>query len=387
VNTETTRLHHPFSPSTLQYREVSPYWTPDNKGETDASLAGTAQHDATEDSIDIDNPKLADHEADAVKMCKEYRDALIASRPGCHVLKEVYLPIDNAKVTDDKGHEFVGTTGGYADLAIVSADKKSADVVDWKFGLWSVEPTENNLQGMAYLLGLVHLYPSLEEVTVHFCSPHRNEIDTHTFKREEFPALLLRVKTVVARAITATRADRDTSKCPPSVNTCLWCGNKGTCQALAGFAIKLGKKYSPLSIPDEVTPSLINNAQQATHTMELAQLMETWGKAVRAQITARVIEDENDVWMPAGYKLVEKSDRDIVDAKKVEEIARKEFGLSDAAIDAAKSIKLTPLNKAIADANKRGEKKEAQARFRDMLLSVGATKENPSIYFLERIKT
>ena len=251
-------------------------------------------------------------------MCKSYRDQILARYPGGEVLKEVYLPIDASKIFF-KGESFVGTTAGYIDVAVISADQKTAEIIDWKFGAWSVEPAKNNLQGIAYLLGLLFRVPTLEAITVHFVMPHRDEIDFHTFQRADFADLHLRVSTVVARAHFA-QTSGNFDRCNVMSPCCLFCGNKGTCTKVAEFALKVGKKYSALHVPENVTPSLMNNSAHAKQSMEVAQLLEAWGKAVRAQITARAIEE--DVWLPEGYKLRARTASEITDWRRVVEMAK-----------------------------------------------------------------
>lgn len=377
------RPHHPFSPSKLQYLEANPNYVGEERDTPlEASLRGTAQHNAAEDHTDIDDPTLADHEAEAVANCKAYRDSLIAKHPGGTVLKEVYLPIDDKKILfNGVWHE--GTTAGYIDLAVVAHDELYADIADWKFGLWSVEPTENNLQGIAYLLGLFKKFPKLKWITVHFVMPHLDTIDYHTFSHDQFEALYLRVCVVVARALKA-QTSGSFETCKVKAPSCLFCGNKGICTSVAEFALKTSKKFAPLMVPENVTPSTFCDVTQSSLTMTVAQLMEAWGKAMRAQITARTIED--DAWQPEGYVLRSRANREIVDEKRVEELAKAE-GLSDAQIAACRGLTFTPLYRAIRDRAGRGDKKQAEADFRDKLIEAKAVEEKPPTVFLERIKS
>lgn len=377
------RAHHPYSPSKLQYLEVSPCYCSDEKKVSQKSLDGTAQHDAAEEHVNIDDPALTDTQAGAVAMCKSYRDGIIAKYPGAIVIKEEYLPVDDCRITNSRGVVFHGTTAGYLDVAILSADKKRAEILDWKFGAWSVEPAENNLQGMAYLLGLYHKFPTLEEVTVHFVLPHREEIDVHTFKKPQFEEMLLRVKTVVARAHFA-QTKGDFSACKVMTPCCMFCGNKAICDKLAETVLKVGNKYSPVKIPENVTPSLFLDPKTATQSMEIAQLMEAWAKAVRAQITAKSIED--DAWTPDGYKLKSRADSEIVDQAKFVALL-KSLGVTDARLEQCKKFNLTATNKAVADLNPRGEKEKAVIKFREQALLDGALVKESPIYFLERNRT
>src|SRR5258705_4887834 len=264
------RLHHPFSPSKLTYLEVSPYWTGEESVDMSKSEAGTKQHDATEHEEIPD--EMDDDQAMAVKRCIDFANTRIALYPGCLVIKEDYLPIDDRIILDAKGNSFKGTTGGYCDLSIISEDRRAAEVIDYKFGLWSVEPAETNPQGIAYLLGLLNRFPTIEVINVFFLLPHRNEIYQADFKRSDFDRQRLRIKTIVARAQTAEK-DGDTSKCNPTIASCLFCGNKGHCKALAKFALRIGTKYEPLRVTEQLTPSLMLEAASATATMSIAQLM------------------------------------------------------------------------------------------------------------------
>ncbi len=375
------RPHHPFSPSKLQYLEVSPNYE-SRQSDSVASKRGTAQHNAAEEEIHLDDPTLEDNEFEAVLQCKQYRDTVIAKYPGGKVIKEEYLPIDDV-VIRFRGQEYLGTSAGYLDVGVVSADETEADIIDWKFGLWSVEPTENNLQGMAYLLGLRKRFPKLKRVTVHFVMPHRDEIDFHTFEEPEFEGMYLRICVIVRRALAAQESGNYDS-CRVMAPCCLFCGLLGLCSKVAATALKVGKKYNPILVPDHVSPTTISKVENVSETMVIAQLMEAWGKAMRAQITARVIEDEN--WTPEGYKLTARSDRDIADESKVKEVFLR-YGFTEEQYVGAKKVTMTPLNKMIRDQADRGQKVAAEEQFRDALINAGAIVENPPIIFLERLKS
>lgn len=407
---ETSRVHHPFGGSKLQYLQASPLFEGQNS-DTDASQAGTRQHNVLEDDcINLDDPTLMDNEAEAVMRCKNYRDGLvhkyysgeisllpclgdlsnsefyIVGAPGVHVLKEAYLPIDDEQITVGEGDKttiWVGTSAGYLDFAVLSSDQTEADLCDWKFGLWSVEPAETNLQGISYALGLFHRYPTLKKVIVHFVMPHREEIDVATFTREQVDTLYLRVKTVVARAIEARKA-KDWGKCAVRVNPCIWCANLGKCELAARFALQIGHKYAPVEVPVNVIPSLINDPASSTQVMGIAQLMEAWAKAIRKQITEYSLDNKD--WLPEGYVMRARQNNVIKDWKKLQTEALA-VGLTQEQIDEALTIRLTPLEKYIMANSPRGEKKSELKAFMDRMISLGILeKDNPS-YFLERLKT
>lgn len=368
-----SRAHHAFSPSTLQYREACAYYDP-TSGDNSASRAGTLQHDATDKGED--DERLSDQQAAAVADCVRYSDSVIAKYPGGTVIKEQYLPIDKETIPyltwARELKQIFGTSAGYLDLGVVSACQRFAEIVDYKFGAWAVEPAENNLQGMAYLRGLLVLFPLLEEVTVHFQMPHRDEIDKHTFKRSDFPGIYLRIRTVVMRAIAA-RADAAVNpnsfeKATPNIGACVFCSNIGRCDAVAKFSLRIGHKFSPLQVPQEITPSLLRDATDTGAGLRVASVIEAWCKAYRAQAGAKAIAE--DGFIPEGYVLVSSQDREIVDNKKFREIAKNY--LTDEEIESCVRISITPIEDLIKSKAARGVKEATREEFDAKLKEAGA---------------
>ncbi len=421
-----TRLHHPFSPSSLQCRENSPCWAPLPDSSSEASERGTAQHDAVDAPSIPDD--MSDPEAMAVEACKQYFADHLAKCPGtsvplmrggmvagletkkAHLINEIYVAIDDRLITDSHGNEFMGTTGGYLDRAFVSPDETYAEIFDWKFGQWSVEPAANNVQGISYLLGLVKLFPKLQTVKVHFVMPHRDEVESHTFTTDkarfesacddyaaegafggmdvslhepQFLDLRLRITTIVERARLAT-ANQDFSKCSARASACLFCGNLARCTTVADFALRLGKKYAPLQMPDNITPSLVVDPSHTRARLEAASVMSNWAQAVRKQETDKCIADED--WLPADYILRSRSSTSIVDQNLVIEIAKK-TGITDEQVEAAKEISLTPLKKDVRALAARGSKETAEEAFTTALIDAKAIERGEPSVWLERLKS
>jgi hypothetical protein len=430
------RIHHPYSPSSLQSREACPCYDgeqSDDEGRMRAAVRGTLQHEAMETGVD--NLQLTDVEAAAVRDCASYVEN-VRRELGANVLElvEPYVPIDDCliegKGSDGKLREFEGTTAGYLDVALINKDRTVAQVLDWKFGRWDVEPADTNRQGHAYLLGLWKMFPTLEVIKVHFVMPHRDEIDAYTFTRADFERLYLEVCTIVARAIKAhgdNSGPPDFSMANPTVSGCLFCRHKGDCRALAEMALKVGHKYDPILVPEEVTPSLIKEPKGAGQAVKVAALMESWAKAVRKQITERACNDED--FMPEGYQLVRMQRREIVNAEKFKEVTLKFLAPDEAVLldnfkgsledameflreiykrevtdkgvdpkkvvarlvspstwEEAQSITLGTLEDAINDLAPRGHKKEAVEAFSESLENEEATKKGDP-YFVLKMKT
>lgn len=363
------RLHHPFSPSTLQAREACPKYEPTNT-ETEASEAGTRQHAAVETGEDDNN--LDDFQAIAVAECKKYADSIASKYPGGKIFREEYLPVDNQVLKDNEGRKWKGTTAGFPDFVVVSKDRKTAEIIDWKFGRQAVESTENNLQGIAYMMGVVNMYPRLEKCTVHFVLPHRDELDVHTFTltSDSIDQFLLRIRTVVARAQEARKKPADFSMAKPTPSACLFCALLGTCTKVSELVLRVGKKYSPAEIPQEMNPNLIHDPKDVSFGIKLAQVVKTWAEAYRAQATAKSLTDPN--FIPAGYILVPMERRKIKSAKKLGTLALK-FVKPEYAekIEELYDIPITKVEKLIELSTPRGEKKKAVEAFGEALLKEG----------------
>src|SRR6266581_7853883 len=194
------RPHHPYSPSSLQSLEACPHYKSRDSKHI-RTIAGTLAHKATETRED--NDELSDDDALHVAACLDFYDkrkailedeaneAFSAEHLDCfnndvpapneHDFKisegtETYLKVDDLIFPD-----CVSTTAGYVDRWLVSWDGKYAELIDWKFGQWPVEEASNNLQGMAYAMGLFRKFPSLEVVHVFFKQPLIDFLTEHEF--------------------------------------------------------------------------------------------------------------------------------------------------------------------------------------------------------------
>jgi hypothetical protein len=338
---------------------------------------GTLQHNAVESEED-DN-RIPDYKAMVVAQCKEMASEHIAAFGfGATVLKEVYLPIDDESVwtnivLDGKPAQvpFVGTTAGYLDLGIVSADETHAEIIDWKFGRNAVTNAEDNLQGISYMLGLKRRYPKLRSCRVLFFQPHIDHESSHTFDISVPDAFLLRVRTVVARAIEAGKNPEDFSMARATVGTCLFCSLVGRCPKVAELAIQVGRKYAPLVVPDDINTVTLEDPVQVSAGMKLAQVVKLWAESFRKNATQKALNDEE--FIPDGYVLVPQQRLSIKSAKKVGEIAKRFVPPEHAEkIEALYDITLTPLDKLIELVAPRGQKEKSSDAFRAALVAEGA---------------
>lgn len=397
LNSES-RLHHPYSPSSLQMREGCAKFQQNEGDVHEMAKVGTRQHDAVDSKID--DPQLPDYRAAAVVECISFAEERFKAFPGGTMLKEVYLPIDDATVENPQWTEwpkgrgekapkfkgpmvFRGTTAGYVDVAIVSKDEAEAELIDWKFGNNAVEEAKNNLQGISYALGLLKRYPKLQRITVRFIMPHLDFTTEHTFVKTDYDTLTVRVRTVVMRAIEARKNPDDFSMATPNTSSCLFCGLIGKCPAVAAVALQLGKKYRPLEIPETVTPSLVNNSKDVALGIRLAAIVATWAEAFRRQATARTVEDPN--FIPEGYVLVESQRRSVVKAHELGKLA-KEFipPMHQHLVDALFDVPIGELEKLVSTWAARGEKEKTVATFGANALANGVIEMGKPFTFLRQ---
>jgi len=373
-----TRVHHPYSPSKLQSLEACPKYQSTNTASA-ASLAGTKQHDAVE--AKADTLELDDHQALAVAQCVAYSDETAAKYPGGTIIKEEYLPIDDEVVhafnrSENRVDEFKGTTAGYLDFAVVSADGTVAEIIDYKFGQHAVEPAENNLQGIAYMLGIRKRFPKLATCTVQFVMPHRDEIDIHTFdltggNAEQFH---IRIRTVVGRAVEAAWDPADFSTARPNIGACLFCALVGKCPKVAELAINIGQKFAPLQVPATVTPALISDPKEVSLGIKVAQVVEAWAKSYRAAATNKAVTDPD--FIPEGYKLISMTRRTVESAMELAKIG-KEFLPEDKRpeVDKLFDIPIGGVEDLIRLTAPRGQKDARVEEFGARALEAGALKE------------
>jgi len=391
-STDAERAHHPFSPSTLQARELCPKYTPRSGETSEAAEAGTRQHSAVE--LEEDNDILDDNQAIAVASCVAFCDNLVKrkydGKPG-HDIKEGYWPVDGKRIrlrvpSDDKGgvksQTFKGTTAGYADRVFVSKCETFADVVDWKFGMFEVTDAEHNLQGIAYLLGVVRKFPKIQRVTVNFISPHRDEWTFHTFTRDSFGALYVRIVKVVADSIKAAN-ESDFRSAKPTPSACMFCGHLARCTKIGKMMIELGQKIDPLEFPKDLTPELINDGKDAGVGMRLSGVVAAWAEAYRKAASNKSVEELD--FIPEGYTLTTAQRRQIVSPAGVREIAKR-YSLTDAEIESTAKIALGKLEILIKTKAERGYKDALAKEFSDSLEAAGYVEKGAPYSFLKLTK-
>jgi phosphohistidine phosphatase SixA len=397
-----TRAHHAYSPSTLQSLESCPlYQSRQNVKEHERTTAGTRAHNAADS--ETDDERLSDEDAAAVAECLDYVDALkqqlakaanaafLAGPAGAPIPKdfqeinEPYLPIDDLIFPDCKS-----TTAGYADKILISYCGTIAHVADYKFGMWPVTHAKENLQGIAYALGVFKRWPKIQEITIHFLQPLLNAKTSATLFRSDIPSHYFRICAVVARARVAreqlakelaAKQEPSYEQATPNVPTCSFCDHLGKCKKALAIAIQVGHKFSPLDIPADLTPTMIHNDKDTSMAMKLAMVVATWAKAFRTVITNRVINGDAEV--PEGFTIVSQEKRELVDLAAYRKAAIKIIGAK--AFEETLQTTFGAVEKLIAEKAPRGIKTKVVEAFKHETEESGCVTRSLPITFLKAI--
>jgi len=409
-----TRAHHPYSPSSLQSLEACPlYRSRQNVKEHTRTTAGTRAHNAAD--TETDDNRLSDEDAAAVAECLDYvaglKDALISeakfkrlemSKIRCEggtlvmfspadyedlveEINEPYLPIDDLIFPDCES-----TTAGFADKIIFSFDKRKAHVTDYKFGIWPVTHAKANLQGLAYALGVFKQRKTVDEITIHFLQPLLDKITSATIYRKDIPEHYFRICAVVAKArlareqlaaeIAAGRNPTyEAANCYAPV--CSFCDHLGKCAKALNVAIQVGKKFYPLDIPDDITPTAVLDPHNTALAMRLSMVVGTWAKAFRTVITDRVIRGDADI--PDGFQIVSQSKRELVDMEKYRKHAIKIIGAKG--FEETLQTTFGAVEEKISEKAPRGIKKKVVAAFQKETEESGCVVRGLPITFLKAI--
>lgn len=255
-----TTAHAKIAPSSLNYRKQCRAYEPTN---TDSAAAqeGTLMHAAIEtefyDALDPEQLALVERCLAFLKPMKEGADA---------VHNELKLNIALGP----------HTTFGTADVVIVRG--KLGYLVDFKFGRNAVPPATENLQAMAYAVGVFDHFKELDEIQVWFLLPRRDETTHCTLSRADLPRI---------RKMLETLYDEVTQPSPPRTpsSACQYCAVAGNCAALTGSALSLAKGLEPLVIPEDKMPSEMTPEVLDTVALPLSRVLDSWCSAVKKRAT------------------------------------------------------------------------------------------------------
>lgn len=340
----TTRknTHALHAPSSLGYKEICPCWR-GKSGTSPAAQEGTLMHAALETN---DFSQLNEEQAFLCGLCRDYRDGELAKLHNPVQYRELRLSIA------------AGLTYGTADFVAVAG--KEGVLMDWKFGRGVVEPAATNAQGCAYALGVMEMFPKLENLTVHFVQPRRQFISTHTYTRKDVDAMLLRIHTIIRRASSRRREEH------PGLH-CQYCRKQSTCAALRQLALPLASRYADLSIPDEIHPSKITDPAIMARCLDCAKVLKEWVESVNFHALDMAV---NGAEIP-GYTLVTRAGRrSISDALAAYGAVKDQMSLEDF-LSCCGSVGIDALSQKVSASAPRGQKQKTADALISLLTEEG----------------
>ncbi len=255
---------------------------------------------------------------------------------------------------------------GTVDRVIVKGSH--VDLVDFKFGRTEVDDADINIQGQAYLLGVMDKYPELETATVHFILPRRDEVLTHDYTRADMEDIRLRINLIVGKATAETPDLR------PNTEGCRYCKHKLSCSALSDKLLPLAKKYDKavgdfeLKLWGSYSPAEIEDPDTLSKMLNVAQVVDRWAESAKRQALKLAIEEGLEI---PGYNLHFRNATLKIESGQDAYDALEDLLTPEEFMDAC-NVSLTNLAKKYAEKLPRGEKKNARALVEARLEEVGA---------------
>lgn len=280
--------HATYGPSTLKARALCPGWVNDKSSDPHWADEGAMLHKAWETG---NLAGLDPEQTTAVQQVITYT-----------------APYERSALFDLRERRIVilrGLTFGTADRIIgrkSPTGQLHIDLLDAKFGRVGVDDASENLQGIAYAIGVFEEFKPAS-VTVHFLLPRRDEVTTHRFTRPDLPDMARKVREVITRAQLYERT-KDASMLRPSEDACQYCGRKSQCPAINSIALSYATKYAPLEVVDEVHSSQVTDPERMARLVSAAKVLQKWCDSVMKHSLAMVLEQ--GITIP-GYEVKERA--------------------------------------------------------------------------------
>ena len=247
------------------------------------------------------------------------------------------------------------TIFGTVDRVIIKGDH--VDLVDFKFGVGEIDDADMNIQGQAYLLGVMDKFPELQTATVHFLIPRRDEVLTHNYTRADMEDIRLRINMIVEKA------ELENAEAIPNTEGCRYCKHKLSCPALSDKMLPLAKKYSAsvedfeMSLWGNYSPEKVDDPMVLSKMLNVAQVVDKWQAAAKKQALKLAVEEGAEI---PGYDLhYRNASMGIEDAQEAFDAVSHIMSPDD--FMGACKVSVSALAKKYAEKLERGEKKNARA--------------------------
>lgn len=372
--TEEKLAHAKYNPSSLGMYEKCPGFK-NREGTNAQAEMGTRSHKALEtDAVQT----LPEKERPMAQICKDYIDGLMQERLPATPdkdLREVRLSIDLGG--DIK-------TFGTCDRLLVYG--KHGEMLDFKFGRLSITDAEFNAQAWAYVIGAFQRESlQLETITFTFLIPYQDEISSHTFKRSELPAMILRLNTVIRRAMEmGDDLQGNFTLLNPQPELCEYCAQQARCPAIAARALKVAQNLGTgLPVPANLTVSA-DRPDDIQHLLRLAPILENFAAQIKADALRVNLEDGVDI--PGFVRQERSTPRKITSVLGAYDIAKAQGVDIEDFLRACDGVSIVELENAVAAVAPSRGKGKARQKLENELRSADLLREQSTYHYLREKK-
>ena len=372
------RKHSRISPSKLKPLQICPGWE-NQEGESEASLRGTFLHEIMETG---EIPKAVPE-----KVTEE--DIAMAKQMLVFLREEEklspYEPVHEMEL-DFKPLGLEDFEKGHLDrVLILEVDKDEnptkAELTDFKFGEWEVEPVKDNIQFRSYGIGLFLEVPTLEEVVLRLKQPALNKDETHVLRRNpDFGIIKTQLATIVRRRQKYLET-KDESMLKSDEDNCNFCAAQANCPVWQKYMVRLANESNLFEVP-VVQISALDDPETADpdevlRVFRWIKPMEEYLKKLKT--FALAVYDTGR--LGDGLNLVEKAGKpSIADPLAVYDLL-KGLGVSKEEFILACTVSTTAIKNLVEDKTAKGEKGKAADDFVALLKKEGLmTNGEPSRY-------
>jgi hypothetical protein len=163
------------------------------------------------------------------------------------------------------------------------------------------------------------------------------------------------------------------------VPVCNFCSRLGTCSEVRKIVCEVGKKFHPLAIPEDITPTKVIDSENTSLALILASVVSVWSKAFKTQVTDRILRREAEV--PPGYMMATRKERTVADAAKMRSITL--AYMTDEELAQISEFSRTKAAEIIGEKAPRGQKGAMVDEYKKRLISEGALQEGIPYSFLK----
>jgi len=369
-DSHSDRDHAEFSPSALKYIAGCGGFQ-GRSGTNAAAEKGTRIHEA----LEIGDPSNLESEEE-VSIFHEIvaeEESFLQNFINCSDVTGLKVKQDFKEIQLTVELDGTSTWGTCDRLVVFNND--TGVLIDYKTGISVIDTPEKNQQARAYTVGAFQKYKDLNKIVFVFFIPVRNETLFHTFYREDVPAIVSELSSIIKQGeIIRPKWDDGApsiEELTPTVH-CRYCKHEDKCPALGGLVIEVAKKVNP-QLPD-VDLEETEDPEIVEQLWVIAKIVSNWSDRLKKRAVAMAQEGVEFPSLRLKNMGVTKR---VTDNKTLVSIAET-YGLElDDVLNIA-SIPLAKLAKEAGQSAEKGSKKKISEEFIDACNEAGILiKSNP----------